>query len=377
MLARRVNYMDVIYSGNRLTEDLNSSSLKTYSYDTANPTDPSHHLLETVNGGTTTYSYDDNGNTTDNTDYQFTYGDNNRVKTAEQSSTVLATYTYNGRGERVKKASSSTTLYLYDQRGQLIAELDDTGATIKEYAYVDGQPLALIDGSGVNLIHTNHLNTPQRITDENQTVVWDATYTPFGEATILTETITNNLRFPGQLYDAETGLHYNGARYYCPECGRYTQSDPLGQGAGTNTYIYTVNNPVKYIDPTGLLHTVAASRISPQQSDTVAAVFCDGNGGFEVVFYKKLKECTGDCIRRHESVHIQDFRTDAPWICRNKPKSHTIAYDNISERNHYEGRAYRKELSCLRNPLQCFASDCSLEIQLRKLDILTRLRNLR
>jgi hypothetical protein len=53
------------------------------------------------------------------------------------------------------------------------------------------------------MIHNDHLGTPQKLTDSNGTVVWAADYKPFGEATI-----TNNLRFPGQYYDAETGLNY-------------------------------------------------------------------------------------------------------------------------------------------------------------------------
>jgi RHS repeat-associated protein len=44
--------------------------------------------------------------------------------------------------------------------------------------------------------------------------------------------------FPGQYYDAETGLHYNGARFYDPQSGRYLQPDPLGQAAGLNIYPY-------------------------------------------------------------------------------------------------------------------------------------------
>ncbi|MEM4313444.1 MAG: RHS repeat-associated core domain-containing protein [Thermoplasmata archaeon] len=55
---------------------------------------------------------------------------------------------------------------------------------------------------------------------------WDATYEPFGKATVTTATVTNNLRFPGQYYDAETGLHYNYYRYYWPETGRYISADP-------------------------------------------------------------------------------------------------------------------------------------------------------
>lgn len=54
-----------------------------------------------------------------------------------------------------------------------------------------------------------------------------------------------------QYFDAETGLHYNGARYYDPKAGRYISSDPIGLAGGLNTYTYGYNNPLKYIDPDG------------------------------------------------------------------------------------------------------------------------------
>jgi len=99
--------------------------------------------------------------------------------------------------------------------------------------------------------HNDHLGTPQKMTDENQIVVWDVDYTPFGAA-FGTATIENNLRFPGQYYDAESGLHYNYFRDYDPGIGRYIQSDPIGLRGGLNTYAYTYSNPLRYIDPLGL-----------------------------------------------------------------------------------------------------------------------------
>ena len=129
---------------------------------------------------------------------------------------------------------------------------------------------------GVVFYHNDHLGTPQVITDENQQVVWEAEYSPFGEATITTETITNNIRFPGQYWDEETGLHYNHFRYYDPATGRYLRPDPRGilldfsdpsrqvamqlgipipnlshVNSLNQNYAYVSQNPLMYTDSTG------------------------------------------------------------------------------------------------------------------------------
>jgi RHS repeat-associated protein len=84
-------------------------------------------------------------------------------------------------------------------------------------------------------------------------VVWRAVYAPFGEATIdAASTATLNLRFPGQYYDQETGMHYNYFRYYDPETGRYMRSDPIGLVGGMNTYAYVLGSPLRWSDYRGL-----------------------------------------------------------------------------------------------------------------------------
>ncbi len=75
---------------------------------------------------------------------------------------------------------------------------------------------------------------------------------PFGEARVLVADVVNNLRFPGQYYDSETGFHYNWHRYYDPDSGRYLTPDPIGLEGGLNLYVYVDGNPVNWIDPYGL-----------------------------------------------------------------------------------------------------------------------------
>ena len=69
---------------------------------------------------------------------------------------------------------------------------------------------------------------------------------------ITVDTIENNLRFAGQIFDSETGLHYNYHRYYDPATGRYLTTDPIGLEGGINPYVYVENNPGNWVDPYGL-----------------------------------------------------------------------------------------------------------------------------
>ncbi len=106
--------------------------------------------------------------------------------------------------------------------------------------------------------HHDHLDTPIQATDKNGTIVWAANYNIFGQAAITTPaatadspTITSSLRLPGQIEDAETGLHYNFRRYYDPSTGRYITQDPIGLAGGDNQYRYGEADPANVSDPTG------------------------------------------------------------------------------------------------------------------------------
>jgi RHS repeat-associated protein len=81
-----------------------------------------------------------------------------------------------------------------------------------------------------------------------------------------------NIRFPGQYFDEETGLHYNRFRYYDPSVGRYISADPIGQAGGVNVFGYAVNNPVGAIDPFGL---------DPTSTDIEGCRLCDISPEFQ------------------------------------------------------------------------------------------------
>jgi RHS repeat-associated protein len=175
---------------------------------------------------------------------------------------------HNAQGQRVVKTvngdANTAIHFLYDQSGQVIAEIDaTTGTTLREYIYVNGQQIAIVDDTGTQneetyFVHNDHLGTPQKITDQTQEIVWDATYKPFGEVEVATAEIENNIRFPGQYADEETGLHYNYFRDYDPSTGRYVESDPIGLMGGNNLYSYALNSPLLLEDELGLMPQQAA-----------------------------------------------------------------------------------------------------------------------
>src|SRR5690606_24288795 len=117
--------------------------------------------------------------------------------------------------------------------------------------FADAIKLVSNDGEEMNFVHPDHLGAPQKMTDVDRNIVWDASFLPFGEEDSLTGSAANDNRFPGQRREAETGLHYNYFRDYDPTTGRYLQSDPIGLAGGINTYGYVNGNPVMYTDPTG------------------------------------------------------------------------------------------------------------------------------
>ena len=170
-------------------------------------------------------------------------------------------YAYDAFGHRLVKTGvgNATTLYQYDQDGRLLESA--TGAAITDYLYLGDQPIATLTpgANALAFIHSDRLGTPQRVTNAAQTVVWRANYEPFGAvhaSSSQTTAATQDLRFPGQEFEFETGWHQNWFRDYSPALGRYLESDPIGLSGGLNTYAYANSDPIGRTDRQGLIETI-------------------------------------------------------------------------------------------------------------------------
>ncbi|WP_369414865.1 RHS repeat-associated core domain-containing protein [Morganella morganii] len=96
---------------------------------------------------------------------------------------------------------------------------------------------------------------PEELTDSQGRIIWHGDYSLWGKLRRETRPVPGfrgqqNLRFQGQYFDRETGLHYNTFRYYAPDTGRFTQQDPIGLLGGLNLYQYAPN-PLTWVDPWG------------------------------------------------------------------------------------------------------------------------------
>jgi RHS repeat-associated protein len=216
--------------------------------------------------------------------YNFVWDALGKLLEVRDGNRTIARYRYNHRGERIEKIiGSEHTYYLYEDR-KLMAELDGKGMIRRQYVYLADQPVTIIDISGgaksttstnfvaniahlwcswfgerdtINYLHNNHLGAVEVVTNANGKPIWQAAYSPFGNLIRAVASDKSsfeiNLRLPGQYADKETGLYYNDHRYYEPQSGRYLTPDPLGQEASSNDYVYVNSNPLKYIDPSGLI----------------------------------------------------------------------------------------------------------------------------
>ncbi len=225
------------------------------------------------------FEYDPNGNlikkTVGSVVTSYVYNIENRLTEVWNgeagTGSLIASYCYDPFGRRLWKEDSGVRTHFHYTDEGLIGEYDAAGSELRAYGYKPGStwttdPLFMKTAGQYYFYHNDHLGTPQKLTAVNGEVVWQAVYSSFGETTVEIETVENYLRFPGQYFDEETGLHYNWHRYYDPSIGRYLRTDPshsiqpqggpvpflhpfiLDNPQELNLFLYVSNNPVSWID---------------------------------------------------------------------------------------------------------------------------------
>ncbi|MGF6094367.1 RHS repeat-associated core domain-containing protein [Pseudomonas sp. 18175] len=168
-----------------------------------------------------------------------------------------ASYRYDPFGRRISKTVGGETTEFFWQGDKLIAEHHKDQHCSYLYEPDSFCPLVTLEGFGPKATkpyyyQLDHLGTPQELTTPDGEIVWSAHYRAYGEISRLdVAKIDNPLRFQGQYFDQESGLHYNRHRYYNPDIGRYLTPDPVKLAGGINAYQY-VPNPTGGVDPLGL-----------------------------------------------------------------------------------------------------------------------------
>ncbi len=245
-------------TGDRTLKQLGAQAPQVYTYLVGT------HRLGSVDG--TSRDYDSNGNmrsiNSGRAHPEFMFGERNRMNASLFNGRVQASYSLSGRGERVAKLDpqgKNSRVYAYDEAGHLLGDYPTTEKlfTGDENLYLDDMPVATTIGGALSYLETDHLGTPRIAANSStnaQQWKWDFFGDAFGgnAATIAPSGgIDVKLRYPGQYFDGEMGLHYNYFRDYEAGTGRYVESDPIGLVAGIGTYLYVESTPFMYSDPRG------------------------------------------------------------------------------------------------------------------------------
>ncbi|PVZ40656.1 RHS repeat-associated protein [Pseudomonas sp. CC120222-01a] len=261
----------------------------------------------------------------------------------------------------------STGHYQYDSLGRRVAKQAEINGEVEQKRFLwqglrmlreetPGQsilylyepssyaPLARVDqveGEEQKLyyFHTDQIGTPLELTDSNGRIVWQATYRSWGEIEQLPiNEVGQNLRFQGQYFDTETGLHYNTFRYYDPEVGRFVTQDPIGIEGGYNLYVYAPN-AVIWIDPFGL----CKSAVSGDKGRTKAMHDLE-RSGYKIVAEEVTMKVNGSRVRAdfvardaQGKLHVFEVKHGAGALTKNQKAAGVFDMSNPANTTQHLG----------------------------------------
>jgi RHS repeat-associated protein len=209
-------------------------------------------------------AYDAAGNMTNDGNYLYTYDAEGRIVTVknEGGGTTLATYLYDALGHRVQTVvGSANTEFVFNPAGQRVSTWNGaTGAQIQGQYYWGGKPVAFYKGGQTYFQHQDWEGTERLRTTYNGSTEGAFASLPFGDALQLTAGSDNDAYHYGMLdHDYESDTEHAQFRQYNSAQGHWLSPDPY-QGSydpsnpqSLNRYVYTLNNTLSNVDPSGLV----------------------------------------------------------------------------------------------------------------------------
>ncbi len=252
-----------------------------------------HESLSTSVVGTSNqlagFGYDALGNMTSNGLAQYVYDAENRL--IWNNGTPASRYIYDGNGQRVEKCAAATattacptsgtngTLYFRGTGSDTLDETDLSGNPVEEYIFFNGQRIARRDISpsgatvAMHYYFSDHLGSHGVVENATGTACeQDIDYYPYGgvQQDNCATPVSQNYKFTGKERDPESGLDNLGKRYNASSIGRLMSADPfipfnlkkdrfqewISNPQHWNKYAYALNNPLLYVDPSGMTETI-------------------------------------------------------------------------------------------------------------------------
>jgi RHS repeat-associated protein len=248
---------------------IDGASAATYSYDTDGNRTATNGVAATYDArqrllsfGPVTYLHDALGRRISRTSgpqiMRYAYDSFDRVVRVEPPGLAIIEYVFDAVGRRIgrKRAGVLTGGLLYRDALRPAAELDAGGNVVGQFVYGTRAhvPDLIVRGATTFRLVTDHLGSVRLVVNvANGAIAQRIDYDDWGRVLADSSPGFQPFGFAGGLYDAETGLVHFGARDYDPETGRWLIPEPLGRIAGErNAYAYASNDPIDYVDPTGL-----------------------------------------------------------------------------------------------------------------------------
>ncbi len=248
-----------------------------------------------------------------------------------------STFVYDGDGKRVKKTEAGETI-LYVNK---YFEKNLTTGENTTYYYLGDKLVAKRTGTTLNYIHQDHLGGTSLITGSDGSLLASTMYYPYGERLKSEGDLGTDKLFTGQRLD-NTGLYYYGARYYDASIGRFISPDVIVQNPGNpqnlNRYSYVLNNPLKYVDPSGLY-------VEFENEDEILGYLAEQDAGY--TFNDEIQQMIEEYLELRYAWYVLEqnepelvgFLRDDPGTVVIRSGVMSLAY-SAAETSVYNGNVY-------------------------------------